>query len=41
MADLLKHARAFSGIATDDIDEARSFYGQTLGLDLDDENGML
>ncbi len=41
MPDLLKRAKAFSGIATDDVDAARRFYGQTLGLDVDDENGML
>lgn len=41
MQGLLRNAQAFSGIATDDIDAARRFYSQTLGLDVDDENGML
>ncbi len=41
MQRLLGKARAFSGIATDDIDAARAFDGQTLGLDVEDENGML
>ncbi len=33
--------KAFSGFAVDDIDEARKFYGETLGLETSDENGML
>lgn len=41
MQELLGKARAFTGIATDDVDAARTYYGQTLGLDVDDENGML
>ncbi|MEO8969089.1 MAG: VOC family protein [Solirubrobacteraceae bacterium] len=41
MPDLLKHADAFSGIATDDIAAARVFYADTLGLNVDEENGML
>jgi catechol 2,3-dioxygenase-like lactoylglutathione lyase family enzyme len=33
--------RAFSGFAVDDIERARSFYGETLGLRTSDEHGML
>jgi catechol 2,3-dioxygenase-like lactoylglutathione lyase family enzyme len=33
--------RAFSGFAVDDIDEARRFYGDTLGLKTSVENGLL
>jgi catechol 2,3-dioxygenase-like lactoylglutathione lyase family enzyme len=35
---------AYSGFAVDDIDRAREFYGDTLGIDtevLDEENGLL
>ena len=32
---------AFSGYSTDDIPKAKKFYGQTLGLDVTDDNGML
>ncbi len=32
---------AFSGFSTDDIPKAKQFYGQTLGLDVTEENGML
>jgi catechol 2,3-dioxygenase-like lactoylglutathione lyase family enzyme len=41
---MLAHSKAFSGFAVDDLDEARRFYGETLGLDvelLDEENGLL
>jgi catechol 2,3-dioxygenase-like lactoylglutathione lyase family enzyme len=34
---MLKDSQAFSGFAVDDLDRAREFYGETLGLDLDDE----
>jgi catechol 2,3-dioxygenase-like lactoylglutathione lyase family enzyme len=33
--------KAFSGFAVDDIDKARAFYGDTLGVRTSDENGML
>jgi catechol 2,3-dioxygenase-like lactoylglutathione lyase family enzyme len=33
--------KAFSGFAVDDIDQARAFYGDTLGVRTSDENGML
>ena len=37
-------ANAYSGFAVDDIDKARQFYGDTLGINtevLDEENGLL
>ena len=33
--------RAFSGFSVDDIAAARAFYGETLGLKVSEENGML
>ena len=33
--------RAFSGFAVPDIDAAREFYGETLGIRTSDENGLL
>lgn len=33
---MLKNSHAFSGFSVDDIDNARQFYGQTLGMDMDD-----
>jgi catechol 2,3-dioxygenase-like lactoylglutathione lyase family enzyme len=41
---MLADSKAFSGFAVDDIDKARQFYGETLGLNtsvLDEENGLL
>lgn len=41
---MLASSKAFSGFAVDDLDKARQFYGETLGLDLevlDEENGLL
>jgi catechol 2,3-dioxygenase-like lactoylglutathione lyase family enzyme len=41
---MLASSKAFSGFAVDDLDKARRFYGETLGLDLevlDEENGLL
>jgi catechol 2,3-dioxygenase-like lactoylglutathione lyase family enzyme len=32
---------AFSGFAANDLNAAKQFYADTLGLDVDDENGML
>ena len=34
---MLCDSKAFSGFAIDDLDAARTFYGETLGLDVDDE----
>jgi catechol 2,3-dioxygenase-like lactoylglutathione lyase family enzyme len=33
--------KAFSGFAVPDIDAARQFYADTLGIRVDDENGLL
>jgi catechol 2,3-dioxygenase-like lactoylglutathione lyase family enzyme len=39
---MLEHSKAFSGIAVKDLTEARRFYGEVLGLRVDDgEMGML
>lgn len=41
---MLANSKAFNGFAVDDLDEARQFYGETLGLNLevlDEENGLL
>lgn len=41
---MLADAKATSGFAVDDLDEAKRFYGETLGLRLsvlDEENGLL
>lgn len=34
-------SRAFSGFSVDDITAAKRFYGETLGLDVSEEYGML
>jgi catechol 2,3-dioxygenase-like lactoylglutathione lyase family enzyme len=34
---MLSDSTAFSGFAVDDLDAARTFYGETLGLELADE----
>jgi catechol 2,3-dioxygenase-like lactoylglutathione lyase family enzyme len=41
---VLADSKAFSGFAVDDLDKAREFYGETLGLRttvLDEENGLM
>src|SRR5690606_22730230 len=38
---MLGDSHAFSGFSTDDINAARAFYADTLGLRVSDENGML
>ena len=38
---MLTGTSAFSGFSADDIDKARAFYGETLGLDVTEEHGML
>jgi catechol 2,3-dioxygenase-like lactoylglutathione lyase family enzyme len=41
---MLADTKAFSGFAVDDLDAAKEFYGETLGLRLsvlDEENGLL
>ena len=38
---MLKNTKAFSGFSVDDVEVAKKFYGDTLGLDVSEENGML
>ena len=38
---MLRDNPAFSGFSTNDVEAARQFYGDTLGLDVNDDNGML
>ncbi len=38
---MLRDAPAFSGFSVDDIEAARTFYADVLGLDVDEQNGML
>src|SRR2546421_9581902 len=38
---MLKDSKAFSGFSADDISRAKQFYGETLGLDVSEENGLL
>jgi catechol 2,3-dioxygenase-like lactoylglutathione lyase family enzyme len=38
---MLTDSRAFSGFSSNDIDACRTFYADTLGLEVSDENGML
>lgn len=38
---MFKDSKAFSGCSTDDIEAARTFYGEVLGLDYTEVNGML
>jgi catechol 2,3-dioxygenase-like lactoylglutathione lyase family enzyme len=41
---MLANTRAFSGFAVDDLQRAREFYGETLGLNtsmLDEEHGLM
>jgi catechol 2,3-dioxygenase-like lactoylglutathione lyase family enzyme len=38
---MFRDTKAFSGFAVPDIAAAKAFYGDTLGIDLTEENGML
>ena len=38
---MLKNSKAFSGFSVDDVPKARRFYGETLGLETEEENGLL
>ncbi len=38
---MFTNTKAFSGFGVDDIDKAREFYGETLGLKTSEENGLL
>jgi catechol 2,3-dioxygenase-like lactoylglutathione lyase family enzyme len=38
---MFTNTKAFSGFAVDDVQKARQFYGDTLGLKTSEENGLL
>ena len=38
---MLGESKAFSGFAVDDVEAAKAFYADTLGLKVTEENGML
>ena len=38
---MLTNSKAFSGFSVHDIPKAKEFYGQTLGLNVSEENGIL
>jgi catechol 2,3-dioxygenase-like lactoylglutathione lyase family enzyme len=38
---MFRETKAFSGFAVPDIAAAKAFYGDTLGIDVTEENGML
>jgi predicted enzyme related to lactoylglutathione lyase len=37
---MFKDTRAFSGFSVDDLGKAKEFYGETLGLDINEDQGM-
>jgi len=38
---MFKDTKAFSGFSVDDVQKAKQFYGQTLGLEVSEQNGLL
>ena len=38
---MFEHTKAFSGFAVDDLEAARTFYGETLGLRTSEQYGLL
>ena len=38
---MLEPDQAYSGFSVDDLDAAKRFYGETLGMDVSEEHGML
>ena len=38
---MLANTKAFSGFAVDDMERARKFYGETLGLRTSEQNGLM
>ena len=38
---MFTNTKAYSGFAVDDVQQAREFYGETLGLHTSEHNGML
>ena len=41
MNDVFRETKAFSGFAVPDIAAAKAFYGDTLGIDVTEQDGML
>ena len=37
---MLKDSQAFSGFSVNDLEAAKAFYGQTLGVDIEEQPGM-
>ena len=38
---MFANTKAFSGFAVDDLEKAREFYGETLGLKTSEEDGLM
>jgi catechol 2,3-dioxygenase-like lactoylglutathione lyase family enzyme len=38
---MFTNTKAFSGFGVDDVDKAREFYSEALGLEVSEENGLL
>jgi len=38
---MFRDSKAYAGFSTDDIPKTKAFYGETLGLEVTEENGML
>lgn len=38
---MFKETKAFSGFSVDDVPKAKEFYGETLGIEVSEENGLL
>ena len=38
---MFENSKAFSGFAVDDLEVAKKFYGETLGLTVSEQNGLL
>jgi catechol 2,3-dioxygenase-like lactoylglutathione lyase family enzyme len=38
---MFTNTKAFSGFAVDDVERAREFYGDTLGIETSEDNGLL
>jgi catechol 2,3-dioxygenase-like lactoylglutathione lyase family enzyme len=38
---MFTNTKAFSGFSVDDVEKARAFYGDTLGIETSEENGLL
>ena len=38
---MFANTKAFSGFAVNDVDEARRFYGDTLGISTSEDNGLM